>query len=188
MHYYHLLELFGTTLVSWYCCFCTSDHSTVIFTFTILWFFRVLLLLLFCAIPPLFPHHPHLHLALLSLLMETHSHSQAVEGPSIQLYLQSLTRAWILLRVGDNDPVCYICLLFPLIFCCYVQSLGLKHVSDNQKTHKNPNLRVQASPIKTKNTETVNTPRPVVQKRPPLLELEGKKWRVVCKTLPSIED
>ncbi|CAF99379.1 unnamed protein product, partial [Tetraodon nigroviridis] len=55
---------------------------------------------------------------------------------------------------------------------------GLKHVSDDQKTHKNPSLRVEASPIKTRSPESVNTPPPVVQKRPPLLELEGKKWRV----------
>lgn len=77
--------------------------------------------------------------------------------------------------------------LFVLIFARYFQLLGLKHVSDDEKTHKNPNLRVQASPIKTKTPETVNTPRAVVQKSPPLLELEGKKWRVVCEMLPGIE-
>uniref|UniRef100_A0A674PI75 Adenylyl cyclase-associated protein n=1 Tax=Takifugu rubripes TaxID=31033 RepID=A0A674PI75_TAKRU len=55
---------------------------------------------------------------------------------------------------------------------------GLKHISDDRKTHKNPNLRVQATPIKTKTPKTANTPRPVTQKRPALLELEGKKWRV----------
>nr|XP_046273075.1 adenylyl cyclase-associated protein 2 isoform X2 [Scatophagus argus] len=55
---------------------------------------------------------------------------------------------------------------------------GLKHVSDDQKSHKNPRLRSQATPIKTKSPETMNSPRAVVQKRPPLLELEGKKWRV----------
>lgn len=149
------------------------------------------MLLLFCVIPPLppvlpLPHHLHLVL-LLSSLMEAPSPRWAVQGPSIQLYLHSLTRAWILLKVEDNDPVCYNYLLFLLIFIVwYFHSLGLKHVSDAQKTHKNPNLRVQASPIKTKTPETVNTPQPVVQKRPPLLELEGKKWRVVCKILPGI--
>ncbi|XP_054461962.1 adenylyl cyclase-associated protein 2 [Anoplopoma fimbria] len=55
---------------------------------------------------------------------------------------------------------------------------GLKHVSDDKKTHKNSNLRSQATPTKTKSPGTVNSPRPAVQKRPPLLELEGKKWRV----------
>lgn len=55
---------------------------------------------------------------------------------------------------------------------------GLKHISDEQKTHKNPNLRSQASPAKSKDPQPVNTPKTAVQKRPPLLELEGKKWRV----------
>lgn len=60
--------------------------------------------------------------------------------------------------------------------------LGLKHVSDEQKTHKNPNLRSQASTDKNKDPQPVSAPKTAVQKRPPLLELEGKKWRVVCKT------
>ncbi|XP_067357016.1 adenylyl cyclase-associated protein 2 [Channa argus] len=55
---------------------------------------------------------------------------------------------------------------------------GLKHVSDDLKTHKNPNLRSQATPTKTKTTGHVNSPKAAVQKRTPLLELEGKKWRV----------
>lgn len=64
-------------------------------------------------------------------------------------------------------------------FSSYCSSVGLKHVSDDQKIHKNPNLRLQATPIKTKSPETVNSPRAAVQKKTPLLELEGKKWRVV---------
>ncbi|XP_040909896.1 adenylyl cyclase-associated protein 2 [Toxotes jaculatrix] len=55
---------------------------------------------------------------------------------------------------------------------------GLKHVSDDKKTHKNPNMRSQAPQSKPKSSGTVNSPRAAVQKRPPLLELEGKKWRV----------
>ncbi|XP_042362745.1 adenylyl cyclase-associated protein 2 isoform X2 [Plectropomus leopardus] len=55
---------------------------------------------------------------------------------------------------------------------------GLKHVSDEKKTHKNPNLRSHAAPTKTKSPATVNSSKAAVQKRPPLLELEGKKWRV----------
>lgn len=122
IQYYPLLELFVTTPVSWYCCFCTSDHSTV-FTFTILCRSRVLLLLLFCVIPPLppvlpVPRHLHLHLdLLLSSLMETPSPRWAVEGPSIQLYLHSLTRAWILLKVGDNDPVCLLYYNYLIVYC-----------------------------------------------------------------------
>ncbi|XP_012724015.2 adenylyl cyclase-associated protein 2 [Fundulus heteroclitus] len=55
---------------------------------------------------------------------------------------------------------------------------GLKHVSEEQKTHKNPNLRSQASPVKSKDPQPVSSPKAASQKRPPLLELEGKKWRV----------
>ncbi|XP_068603025.1 adenylyl cyclase-associated protein 2 isoform X2 [Brachionichthys hirsutus] len=54
----------------------------------------------------------------------------------------------------------------------------LKHVSDDQKTHKNPDLHVQPAPIKTKTTASEKSSKAAVQKRPPLLELEGKKWRV----------
>uniref|UniRef100_A0A3B5AEP9 Cyclase associated actin cytoskeleton regulatory protein 2 n=1 Tax=Stegastes partitus TaxID=144197 RepID=A0A3B5AEP9_9TELE len=55
---------------------------------------------------------------------------------------------------------------------------GLKHVSDDQKTHKNPNMRPQTATPKSKKPGAVNSPRPAAQKKPPLLELEGKKWRV----------
>lgn len=59
---------------------------------------------------------------------------------------------------------------------------GLKHIPDDQKTHKNPTLRCpggpQASPAKSRNTATRDAPSAAPQKRPPLLELEGKKWRV----------
>uniref|UniRef100_A0A8C2KZK3 Adenylyl cyclase-associated protein n=1 Tax=Cyprinus carpio TaxID=7962 RepID=A0A8C2KZK3_CYPCA len=59
---------------------------------------------------------------------------------------------------------------------------GLKHVSDKQKTHKNPNLRSQggrthqASPAKSQNpSSSACAP---AKKHSPVLELEGKKWRV----------
>lgn len=56
---------------------------------------------------------------------------------------------------------------------------GLKHVGDEKKTHKNPGLRSQtAAPAKSKAQGKQNPPKAAVQKRPPLLELEGKKWRV----------
>uniref|UniRef100_A0A8C4HKN1 Cyclase associated actin cytoskeleton regulatory protein 2 n=1 Tax=Dicentrarchus labrax TaxID=13489 RepID=A0A8C4HKN1_DICLA len=55
---------------------------------------------------------------------------------------------------------------------------GLKHVSEDKKTHKNPNLRSQATPTKTKSPGTAKSAKAAVQKRPPLLELDGKKWRV----------
>lgn len=59
--------------------------------------------------------------------------------------------------------------------------LGLKHVSDEQKTHKNPALRTQdktqASPSNSQSSfSTAHAP---AKKHSPVLELEGKKWRVV---------
>ncbi|CAN9504025.1 unnamed protein product [Ophioblennius macclurei] len=55
---------------------------------------------------------------------------------------------------------------------------GLKHVSDDQKTHKNPNARSNKSKTKNKNPKPASSPKSAAQKKPPLLELEGKKWRV----------
>ncbi|NXR32955.1 CAP2 protein, partial [Zosterops hypoxanthus] len=59
---------------------------------------------------------------------------------------------------------------------------GLRHVSDDQKTHKNPSLRAQGPPVRspTKShtpspTSPKNSPQ---QNHAPVLELEGKKWRV----------
>ncbi|NXY81631.1 CAP2 protein, partial [Alcedo cyanopectus] len=59
---------------------------------------------------------------------------------------------------------------------------GLRHVSDEQKTHKNPSLRAQcpSAPSPTKShtpspTSPKNSPQ---QSHAPVLELEGKKWRV----------
>ncbi|XP_075069210.1 adenylyl cyclase-associated protein 2 [Mixophyes fleayi] len=59
---------------------------------------------------------------------------------------------------------------------------GLKHVSDHQKTHKNPTLRGQGVPNQSPTKS--HTPSPTSPKSlpkqvyAPLLELEGKKWRV----------
>ncbi|XP_034016392.1 adenylyl cyclase-associated protein 2 [Thalassophryne amazonica] len=55
---------------------------------------------------------------------------------------------------------------------------GLKHVKNEQKTHKNPNLRSQAPPSKTRTSGAAKAPRAASQKKTPLLQLEGKKWRV----------
>ncbi|NXM55555.1 CAP2 protein, partial [Illadopsis cleaveri] len=59
---------------------------------------------------------------------------------------------------------------------------GLRHVSDDQKTHKNPSLRAQGPPVRspTKShtpspTSPKNSPQ---QNHAPVFELEGKKWRV----------
>ncbi|XP_015686271.1 adenylyl cyclase-associated protein 1 [Protobothrops mucrosquamatus] len=64
---------------------------------------------------------------------------------------------------------------------------SLKHVSDEMKTHKNPSLKSQGGPVRTgpkpftaaKPTCTVNVSSKLpTKKEPPMLELEGKKWRV----------
>lgn len=61
---------------------------------------------------------------------------------------------------------------------------GLKHVSDDQKTHKNPNLRSQGATVRTGPKPFASTsPRPAAtatptRTLPPVLELDGKKWKV----------
>ncbi|XP_077051849.1 adenylyl cyclase-associated protein 2 [Siphateles boraxobius] len=50
---------------------------------------------------------------------------------------------------------------------------GLKHVSDEQKTHKNASLRCPGERIPRESPA-----RSQDRRRPPVLELEGKKWRV----------
>ncbi|CAL9691483.1 unnamed protein product [Knipowitschia caucasica] len=56
---------------------------------------------------------------------------------------------------------------------------GLKHVGDDKKTHKTPGQRSQTTvTAKTKAQGKASSPKASVQKRPPLLELDGKKWRV----------
>ena len=60
---------------------------------------------------------------------------------------------------------------------------ALKHVSDDMKTHKNPALKAQSGPIRSGpkpfSAPKPDPPKPVTKKEPALLELEGKKWRVV---------
>ncbi|XP_030645231.1 adenylyl cyclase-associated protein 2 [Chanos chanos] len=58
---------------------------------------------------------------------------------------------------------------------------GLKHVSEDQKTHKNPTLRSQGGPHPASSSKARSSssalPAPA-KKHSPMLELEGKKWRV----------
>uniref|UniRef100_A0A674DYL5 CAP, adenylate cyclase-associated protein 1 (yeast) n=1 Tax=Salmo trutta TaxID=8032 RepID=A0A674DYL5_SALTR len=59
---------------------------------------------------------------------------------------------------------------------------GLKHVPKDQMTHKNPNLRTQTGPVHTgpkpfSSPKTEATAAPS-RKLPPVLELDGKKWKV----------
>ncbi|XP_069478496.1 adenylyl cyclase-associated protein 1 [Ambystoma mexicanum] len=64
---------------------------------------------------------------------------------------------------------------------------ALKHVPDTLKTHKNPGLKAQGGPVRSgpkpfitpKPTPVACTPpKAAPKKEPPLLELDGKKWRV----------
>ncbi|XP_052585612.1 adenylyl cyclase-associated protein 2 isoform X1 [Peromyscus californicus insignis] len=58
---------------------------------------------------------------------------------------------------------------------------GLRHVTDDQKTYKNPSLRAQGqarSPTKTHTPSPTSPKSNPPQKHAPVLELEGKKWRV----------
>uniref|UniRef100_A0A667ZTV0 Adenylyl cyclase-associated protein n=1 Tax=Myripristis murdjan TaxID=586833 RepID=A0A667ZTV0_9TELE len=69
---------------------------------------------------------------------------------------------------------------------------GLKHVSDDQKTHKNPSLRGQAAPVRTgPKPFSSASPRPAASATPtrtlpPVLELDGKKWKVVSNLLSRV--
>ncbi|KAM3595630.1 uncharacterized protein V6R79_000317 [Siganus canaliculatus] len=61
---------------------------------------------------------------------------------------------------------------------------GLKHVSDDQKTHKNPALRSHGTQVRTGPKPFASTAaKPAAtatptRTLPPVLELEGKKWKV----------
>ena len=65
-------------------------------------------------------------------------------------------------------------------------SLGLKKVTDDMKTHKNPALRTGPAPFKRPTTapKPVTTAKPKAAAaapvaKPPVVELQGKKWVVV---------
>lgn len=75
--------------------------------------------------------------------------------------------------------------------------LGLKKVTDDMKTHKNPSLRNQG-PVATTKSSALN-PRPYSppqfkkfnapgKDKPPVFELQMKKWVVVSFTLVSLDD
>lgn len=60
-------------------------------------------------------------------------------------------------------------------------------MADDQKTHKNPALKSQGAPVRSGPKPFGAPPRPAahahapapVQTQPPVLELDGKKWKVV---------
>ena len=62
----------------------------------------------------------------------------------------------------------------------YLDFQGLKKVTDDMKTHKNPGLR-DTKPIPAKEKKSVSPPKygaSVTPQKPPKFELEGKKWIV----------
>ncbi|XP_068188356.1 adenylyl cyclase-associated protein 1 [Antennarius striatus] len=73
--------------------------------------------------------------------------------------------------------------LFASINQGFLITKGLKHVSDDKKTHKNPNLRAKGVPGISGPKPFTSAPRPAAptasaSKKSPVLELDGKKWRV----------
>lgn len=72
--------------------------------------------------------------------------------------------------------------------------VGLKKVTDDMKTHKNPTLRQGPKPFKAAAPQTAPKPgKPAVQapaaaaKKPPVFELQDKRWAIVsiCRTTCS---
>lgn len=70
---------------------------------------------------------------------------------------------------------------------------GLKKVTDDMKTHKNPKLRQSAAPYKkpvAAKPTPVAKPKPAGPVRTPTLQLAGKKWivvRLISATLNSFD-
>ncbi|XP_077362735.1 adenylyl cyclase-associated protein 1 isoform X2 [Festucalex cinctus] len=62
---------------------------------------------------------------------------------------------------------------------------GLRHVQDEDKTHKNPGLRAQnpsvrtgPKPFSSPSPRATTSAAPARSTQPPILELDGKKWKV----------
>ncbi|XP_060114634.1 adenylyl cyclase-associated protein 1 [Heteronotia binoei] len=87
---------------------------------------------------------------------------------------------------GGDDPASRSA-LFAQINQGEAITAGLKHVPDDMKTHKNPSLKNQGGQVRS-GPKPFTAPKPSsavnpfqkqpVRKDPPVLELEGKKWRV----------
>ena len=62
-----------------------------------------------------------------------------------------------------------------------VAAAGLRKVTDDMKTHKNPALRQGPAPFKATAPKPVAAPKPAPKAtaKPPLTELQNKKWVVV---------
>ena len=78
------------------------------------------------------------------------------------------------LRQFNTEKMFEVFLYFLLLF------LGLKKVTDDMKTHKNPDLRGNA-PIPAKKEKSSSPPKygaSTATQKPPKFQLEGKKWIV----------
>ncbi|XP_049607237.1 adenylyl cyclase-associated protein 1 [Syngnathus scovelli] len=85
---------------------------------------------------------------------------------------------------GDSDPVNRNA-LFESINRGADITKGLKHVKDDEKTHKNPGLRASSGPKPFTSPKPFSSPTPRAapsaapsRSAPPVLELDGKKWKV----------
>lgn len=78
-------------------------------------------------------------------------------------------------------------------FCiaCVAWRLGLKKVTKEQQTHKNPELRassvVKASGKPTATTSSAKKPAATTVQHKPLIELQGKKWIVVSTWMKALQ-
>ena len=65
-----------------------------------------------------------------------------------------------------------------------LSSLGLRKVTKDMQTHKNPELRassvVKATDVKKGTSSAPKYGSAAQTKKPPVCELQGKKWIVVC--------
>ncbi|KAM9776736.1 adenylyl cyclase-associated protein 1-like [Syngnathus typhle] len=85
---------------------------------------------------------------------------------------------------GDSDPISRNA-LFESINKGADITKGLKHVKDDEKTHKNPGLRAGSGPKPFTSPKPFSSPTPRAapsaapsRSAPPVLELDGKKWKV----------
>lgn len=96
------------------------------------------------------------------------------------MHARSLFNELCLNNAGKKLRVFFKSTFFTLNFA------GLKKVTDDMKTHKNPTLRQGPKPFKAAAPQTAPKPgKPAVQapaaaaKKPPVFELQDKRWAIV---------
>lgn len=100
------------------------------------------------------------------------------------MHARSLFNELCLNNAGKKLRVFFKSTFFTLNFA------GLKKVTDDMKTHKNPTLRQGPKPFKAAAPQTAPKPgKPAVQapaaatKKPPVFELQDKRWAIVSKCI-----